>query len=91
MKFIDNWKRAIWKRWSVRIQIVATGISSLMVIDPGVLLGAWNMLPPAVSDLLPARFVQGLGLVLMLLNCLTIWAVAVKQKNLEESNEPKPE
>jgi hypothetical protein len=74
-----NW----WRQWSTRILIVQAILTGLQAIDPGTLLAAWNMMPGAVRDYLPAGFVQKTGLVLFALNMAAILLRQVKQKKLE--------
>ena len=61
-------------------------LTGLQAIDPGTLLAAWNMMPGAVRDYLPAGFVQKTGLLLFALNMAAILLRQVKQKKLETPN-----
>lgn len=91
MKLIEDWHRKIWKFWTVRIQLVAAFFTSLMFVDPQVLLGAWNMMPSPVRALLPDSLFRTIGIVLFITNMLTIFARPIAQKKLSKNHEPEPE
>ena len=88
MKLIDDWHKKIFRFWTVRIQLVAAIIPSLMFVDPHVLLTAYNMMPGAVRDLLPNSMFRTIGIVLFVLNMLTILARPIAQKKLEKTDDP---
>lgn len=91
MKFIEDWHKKIWRFWTVRIQIIAAIIPSLMFVDPQILLGAWNMMPSPVRDLLPDSMFRAIGIILFVLNILTILARPIAQKKLEKTDDPAAE
>lgn len=91
MKFIEDWHKKIWRFWTVRIQVAAAFLTSLMFIDPQVLLGAWNMMPQPVRVLLPDSLFRVIGIVLFASNILTILARPIAQKKLRKSDDPEPE
>lgn len=89
MTLIENFWQHIWRFWSVRIQAAAIFISGLMIVDPSVLLSAWNMMPAAVREVLPGSFLSTIGGALFALNFLAIMARGVKQTSLEKANADK--
>lgn len=84
----DVWTR-ITKFWSVRIQLAAAALTGLMVIDPGTLLAAWNMMPATVRDVMPTGFLQTVGAILFATNVLAIVARGIKQPKV--THEPTSE
>lgn len=90
MKLIENVWTNIWKFWSVRIQLFATALTGLMVVDPATLLAAWNMMPIGVREIMPAGFLQTVGAILFATNALAIVARGIKQPKVT-SNEPASE
>lgn len=91
IKLIEDWPKKILKFWTVRIQLVAAFITSLMWVDAQVLLGAWNMMPSPVRDLLPDSLFRTMGIVLFVLNMLTILARPIAQKKLRNDNGTEPQ
>lgn len=91
MKLIPDWPKKILRFWTVRIQLIAAAFTSLMFIDPQVLLGAWNMMPSPVRDLLPESLFRTIGIVLFASNILTILARPVAQKKLRNDDGPEPQ
>jgi hypothetical protein len=86
LRLIDgarNW----WRQWSTRLQLVCALLTGWLFFDPGSLLAAWNMMPSAVRDVLPDRFMQAVGALLFLLNVASVFARQVKQKKLEMPDE----
>lgn len=91
MNFIENWQRKIWKFWTVRIQVAAALLTSIMFVDPQLLLSAWNMMPSPVRAILPDSLFRAVGIILFFSNILTILARPIAQKKLEATNVPPPE
>jgi len=83
MKLIDN-AHQWWRQWSTRIQLVCAALTGWLFFDPGSMLAAWNMMPLAVRELLPDRFLQSIGAVLFALNLASVLARQVKQPKLEK-------
>ena len=90
IKLIDDWRQKILKFWTVRIQLVAAAFTSLMFIDPQVLLYGWNMMPTPVRDLLPDSLFRTIGIVLFVTNMLTIVLRPVAQTKLKEVGDGQP-
>jgi hypothetical protein len=80
MMLLPHW-RELWRSWSVRLNALGLAVLGWFAIDPVSLLSVWNMMPPAVRDLIPEQLVSGLGAVLFLLAMI---ARLVRQPKLRE-------
>lgn len=70
MQLIDN-ARQWWRLWSIRLNAIGIAILGWVQFDPVGALTVWNMLPPAVRDVLPANFLTVAGLALFVLSMLS--------------------
>lgn len=82
MKLIPNWK-SMWRAWSVRLNALGLTILAWFALDPVSLLAVWNMMPPAVHDIIPTQFLSGVGAILFALSMI---ARLVKQPKMEAKN-----
>lgn len=83
LKLIEGWHNW-WRFWSVRLQLVCAFLTGWLTFDPGSVLMAWNMMPETVRAVLPGGVVSKIGLVLFLLNLLSVIARVTAQKKLEK-------
>lgn len=75
--------RAWWKLWSIRFNSAGLFILSLAQFDHIGVLSIWNMMPPAVTRVLPPEFLTWVGMTLFGLGML---ARFVKQPKLEKTD-----
>jgi hypothetical protein len=78
-RLVDDW-RCIGRRWSTRFNAAGLAILGWIQIDPTSVLYVWGLMPDAVQELLPARMLRIVGLILFGLGLLS---TLVKQKKLE--------
>lgn len=78
-RLVDD-ARCFLRWWSVRFNAAGLAILSWVSFDPVSALAAWNMMPAAVRQVLPAHFIAYAGLALFVLGML---ARVVDQKKLK--------
>ena len=79
-ELIENW-RECWRFWSVRLGIVGSAITGVLIAFPDVALSAWAMMPADLKSAIPERYMPLIGVVVF---ALSIVARLVKQKNLNK-------
>lgn len=82
---IDDW-RLFWRFWSVRLGIIGTAITGVLVASPDAALYAWNMLPPDLKAAIPERYVPLIGVGVFV---LSMFARVVKQKRPDDKGVTK--
>lgn len=54
MKFIDDWKRKVWRLWSVRISAAASLMWAYLLASPETMLSVLNSIPADMRAWLPS-------------------------------------
>jgi len=54
MKFIDDWKRKVWRLWSVRISAAASLMWAYLLASPETILAVLNYIPADMIPWLPS-------------------------------------
>ena len=80
LELIEDW-RNFWRFWSVRLGIVGSAITGVLIAFPDVALSAWAMMPADLKLLIPLQYMPLIGVVVF---ALSIVARLVKQKNLHK-------
>lgn len=76
VELIDDW-RLFWRFWSVRLGIIGTALTGILVAFPDAALYAWNILPSDLKAAIPERYVPLIGVGVFV---LSLFARLVKQK-----------
>ncbi len=87
MKKIVSWvrehlvdeARLWWRWWSMRFNAIGLAIIAWVQFDPVSVLMVWNMMPPALTRVVPASALMWIGLALFALSMI---ARLVKQPKL---------
>lgn len=62
--------RAWWKLWSIRLNALGLAILAWVQFDPIGVLWVWNMMPAAVTRLVPASTLTFIGMALFALSMI---------------------
>ena len=87
LELIEDW-RNFWRFWSVRLGIVGSAITGVLIAFPDVALSAWAMLPADLKAAIPERYMPLIGVVIFVASLV---ARAIKQTKLEQKEGPKDE
>lgn len=86
-ELIEDW-RNFWRFWSVRLGIVGSAITGVLIAFPDVALSAWAMMPADLKSAIPERYMPLIGVVIFVASLV---ARAIKQTKLEQKEGPKDE
>ena len=87
LELIEDW-RNFWRFWSVRLGIVGSAITGVLIAFPDVALSAWAMMPADLKSAIPERYMPLIGVVILVASLI---ARAIKQTKLEPKEGPKDE
>ena len=87
LELIENW-RNFWRFWSVRLGIVGSAITGVLIAFPDVALSAWAMMPADLKAVIPERYMPLIGVGIFVASLI---ARAIKQTKLEQKEGPKDE
>ena len=87
LELIEDW-RNFWRFWSVRLGIVGSAITGVLIAFPDVALSAWAMMPADLKAVIPERYMPLIGVVIFVASLV---ARAIKQTKLEQKEGPKDE
>lgn len=87
LQLIEDW-RNFWRFWSVRLGIVGSAITGVLIAFPDVALSAWAMMPADLKSAIPERYMPLIGVVIFVASLI---ARAIKQTKLEPKEGPNNE
>ena len=87
IELIEDW-RNFWRFWSVRLGIVGSAITGVLIAFPDVALSAWAMMPADLKSVIPERYMPLIGVGIFVASLI---ARAIKQTKLEPKEEPNNE
>ena len=87
LELIEDW-RNFWRFWSVRLGIVGSAITGVLIAFPDFALSAWAMMPADLKSAIPERYMPLIGVVIFVASLV---ARAIKQTKLEQKEGPKDE
>lgn len=87
LELIEDW-RNFWRFWSVRLGIVGSAITGVLIAFPDVALSAWAMMPADLKSAIPERYMPLIGVIILVASLI---ARAIKQTKLEPKEGPKDE
>lgn len=87
LELIEDW-RNFWRFWSVRLGIVGSAITGILIAFPDVALSAWAMMPADLKSAIPERYMPLIGVVIFVASLI---ARAIKQTKLEPKEGPNNE
>ena len=87
LELIEDW-RNFWRFWSVRLGIVGSAVTAVLIAFPDVALSAWAMMPGDLKAAIPERYMPLIGVVIFVASLI---ARAIKQTKLEPKEGPKDE
>lgn len=87
LELIEDW-RNFWRFWSVRLGIIGSAITGVLIAFPDVALSAWAMMPADLKSAIPERYMPLIGVVILVASLI---ARAIKQTKLEQKEGPKDE
>jgi hypothetical protein len=87
LELIEDW-RNYWRFWSVRLGIVGSAITGVLIAFPDVALSAWAMMPADLKAAIPERYMPLIGVVIFVASLV---ARAIKQTKLEPKEGPNNE
>jgi hypothetical protein len=79
LQLIEDW-RNFWRFWSVRLGVIGSALTAVLVAFPDVALSAWAMMPADLKAYLPERYMPLFGVAVFVLSLI---ARAIKQTKLE--------
>ena len=79
LQLIEDW-RNFWRFWSVRLGIVGSAVTAVLIAFPDVALSAWAMMPADLKAAIPERYMPLIGVVIFVASLV---ARAIKQTKLE--------
>jgi hypothetical protein len=87
LQLIEDW-RNFWRFWSVRLGIVGSAVTAVLIAFPDVALSAWAMMPADLKAAIPERYMPLIGVVIFVASLV---ARAIKQTKLEPKEGPNNE
>lgn len=90
LQLIEDW-RNFWRFWSVRLGIVGSAITGVLIAFPDVALLAWAIMPADLKSAIPERYMPLIGVVIFVASLI---ARAIKQTKLQPKgveNDKQPE
>lgn len=87
LQLIEDW-RNFWRFWSVRLGIVGSAVTAVLIAFPDVALSAWAMMPADLKAAIPERYMPLIGVVIFVASLI---ARAIKQTKLEPKEGPNNE
>ena len=90
LQLIEDW-RNFWRFWSVRLGIVGSAVTAVLIAFPDVALSAWAMMPADLKAVIPERYMPLIGVGIFVASLI---ARAIKQTKLEPKgveNDKQPE
>ena len=87
LELIEDW-RNFWRFWSVRLGIIGSAITGVLIAFPDVALSAWAMVPAVLKSAIPERYMP---LIIVVIFVASLIARAIKQTKLEQKEGPKDE
>lgn len=54
MKLIDNWRKTVWRAWSIRLSAVATAVWAYLLASPETMLAVLNQIPADMRGWFPS-------------------------------------
>ena len=87
LELIEDWHN-FWRFWSVRLGIIGSAITGVLIAFPDVALSAWAMMPGDLKAAIPERYMPLIGVVIFVASLV---ARAIKQTKLEQKEGPKDE
>lgn len=89
-ELIEDWRKC-WRFWSVRLGVMGSAITAVLIAFPDVALSAWAMLPADLKAAIPERYMPLIGVGIFVASLI---ARAIKQTKLEPKgveNDKQPE
>lgn len=87
LELIEDWRKC-WRFWSIRLGIVGSAITGVLIAFPDVALSAWAMMPGDLKAAIPERYMPLIGVVIFVASLI---ARAIKQTKLEPKEGPNNE
>ena len=87
LELIEDW-RNFWRFWSVRLGIIGSAVTGVLIAFPDVALSAWAMMPADLKSAIPEHYMPLIGVVIFVASLI---ARAIKQTKLEPKEGPKDE
>ena len=87
LELIEDWRKC-WRFWSIRLGIVGSAITGVLIAFPDVALSAWAMIPGDLKAAIPERYMPLIGVVIFVASLI---ARAIKQTKLEPKEGPNNE
>ena len=87
LQLIEDW-RNFWRFWSVRLGIVGSAVTAVLIAFPDVALSAWAMMPADLKAAIPERYMPLIGVGIFVASLI---ARAIKQTKLEPKEGPNNE
>ena len=87
LELIEDW-RNFWRFWSVRLGIVGSAVTAVLIAFPDVALSAWAMMPADLKSAIPEHYMPLIGVVIFVASLI---ARAIKQSKLEPKEGPNNE
>ncbi|XAI96261.1 putative holin [Microcystis phage Mae-JY29] len=75
--------RAWWKLWSIRFNALGLAVLAWVQVDPVSVLAVWNMMPPAVTHVIPASALMWIGMALFVLSSISRLVVQPKVRKTD--------
>lgn len=87
LQLIEDWRNFL-RFWSVRLGIIGSAITGVLIAFPDVALSAWAMMPADLKSAIPERYMPLIGVVIFVASLI---ARAIKQTKLEPKEGPNNE
>ena len=82
IELIEDW-RNFWRFWSVRLGVIGSAITAVLIAFPDVALSAWAMLPADLKATIPEPYMPLIGVGIFVASLI---ARAIKQSKLERNS-----
>lgn len=87
LELIEDW-RNFWRFWSVRLGVIGSAITAVLIAFPDVALSAWAMMPADLKSAIPERYMPLIGVAIFVASLI---ARAIKQTKLEPKEDAENE
>ena len=89
-ELIEDWRKC-WRFWSVRLGVIGSAITAVLIAFPDVALSAWAMLPADLKAAIPERYMPliGVGIFVASLIARVIKQTKLEPKGVENDKQPE--
>lgn len=85
-QLVEDWRDS-WRFWSVRLGVVGSVVTSVLIAFPDVALSVWSVMPDDIKAMIPERYTPIIGVVIFV---TALIARVLKQPGLDNVKDVSP-